>query len=122
VRQDAEGVTVFTVAPGVRPQDLIEALTAFMRDAPTQLVLWDLRQCSLNGFTNEDMRWMVRQLSNFSGAERAGGRSAFVVAHDVDYGVMRMLTTYAELGGYLVSLHVFRHMDDARAWILGFAA
>jgi hypothetical protein len=118
-RRDADGVTTFTVARGVRPEDLIRALSAFMGEAPTRLVLWDLRQASFSTFTNDDMRWMVSQLSKFSGAERLGGRSAFVVAHDEDYGVMRMLTTYAELGGYLVSLRVFRDVDVARAWLLG---
>ena len=119
VVRDAEGVTVFTVAPGVRPEDLIQALSAFMRDAPTQRVLWDLRQSSISQFTDDDRLWMVSQLSKFSGAERAGGRSAFVVAHDVDFGVMRMLITYAELGGYAVSLQVFRDVDVARAWLRG---
>lgn len=119
VRRDADGVTVFTMAPEARPEDMVQAFATFMRGDPTPLVLWDLRLSSFRRVTSDDLRSMARQLTTLSGAERAAGRSAFVVAHDVDYGVTRMLITHAELGGYSVALQVFRDMDVARAWLRG---
>jgi hypothetical protein len=60
VRREADGLTAFTVTPEASPEDLIHALTVFMRDAPTPLVLWDLRQGNFGRFTGDELRWMVR--------------------------------------------------------------
>ncbi len=116
VRREADGLTVFTVTPEASPEDLIQALTVFMRDAPTPLVLWDLRQGNFGRFTGDELRWMVSRLP-VSSTKRAAGRSA-LLAHDVDHGVMRTFITYAELSGYGVSFRVFSDVDDARAWLL----
>jgi hypothetical protein len=119
VRKDADGVTVFTVTPEARPQDVVEAYSEFVRRGPTPLVLWDLRQGSFNKVTSDGLRSMVRRLILLSSPERTAGRSAFVVARSGDRGAVRTLILYAELGGYLISLEVFRDMNVAHRWLLG---
>jgi hypothetical protein len=116
VQREADGVTVFTVTPEARPEDLVEAFSAFMSEEPTRLVLWDLRQ-GPKKVSGDELRSMVRELVTLSSSERAAGRSAFVVSHAGDRGVLRTLITYAELGGYGVSLRVFREMSVARSWL-----
>ena len=88
------------------------------REAPTPLLLWDLRQARFSRFTNDALRWIASQLVASSQAERAAqGKSAFVVTHDADYGMMRI--AHVELGGYRVPLQVFRDERAARSWLLG---
>jgi hypothetical protein len=119
VGRDADGVTVFTVTPEARPQDVIDAYSEFVRHGSTPLVLWDLRQGSFNKVTSDGLRSMVGRLIMLSSPERTAGRSAFVVARSGDRGAVRTLIVYAELGGYAISLEVFRDMDVARRWLLG---
>jgi hypothetical protein len=118
VRREADGVTVFTATPDAGAEDLVLAFAAFMHEGPTPLVLWDLRLGTFRRVMGEELRSMVGQLIALSGNARAAGRSAFVVAHDVDYGLTRMIITHAELSGYVVPLQVFRDVDAARAWLL----
>jgi hypothetical protein len=84
---------------------------------PEELVLWDLREGNLSGIPREEVHWMVRELTRFSDAKRVAGRSAFVVASDMDYDVIRMLVTHTEPGG--VPPQVFRDVATARAWLRG---
>ena len=119
MQRAADGVTVFTVMPEASLEDLVLTFSTFMREGPTPLLLWDLRQGRFRRVTGDELRSMVRHLMALASNGRAAGRSAFVVANDADRGVLRTLITYAELSGYHVSLEVFRHMDAARAWLLG---
>jgi len=114
--READGVTVFTVTPEARPEDLVEAYSASMSEGPTPLVLWDLRQ-GPKKVGDDELRSIVSQLVTLSSSGRPGGRSAFVVAHAGDRGVLRTSIAYAELGGYGVSLRAFRDMDVARRWL-----
>jgi hypothetical protein len=116
---DSQGITAFAVGPQAGPADVIDAFAAFMSSGPTPLVLWDLRAASIGRFTGVQLQQMVEGLLTFSNAERQVGRSAFVTSREVDYGVVRMLTTQAELGGYPVKMRVYRDLSVARAWLLG---
>jgi hypothetical protein len=120
VRREADGVTVLEVAPDAGPKDVVDTFAVAMREAPTPLLLWDLRQARFNRFTNDELRWIASQLVASSRADCAArGKSAFVVTHDADYGMMRMLIAHVELGGYRAPLQVFRDERAARSWLLG---
>ncbi len=117
VQREADGVTVFTVTPEAGPEDVVRAFAAFMREGPTSLVLWDLRQGSFRPFTDDELPPIT-----LSSATRAPGRSAFVVPDNADRDVLRTLITYAWLSGHVVSLLAFGNVDVARAWLLGRAS
>jgi hypothetical protein len=118
VRREPDGVTVFVLTREAGPEDFMQALASFMRNAPTPLVLWDLRQGSFGRFTGDELRWMVSRLPKTASVERPGGRSAFV-AREADHGVVGTFIRYAELTGYGVQLRVFSDADVARAWLHG---
>jgi hypothetical protein len=112
-------LTVFTVAPSATVGDLVETTLAFMDGGPTRLVLWDLRSSNLGRAAISEFPGMVGRFLEAAGPGRSGGRSAFVVAREVDLGVMRMLVSYAAEGGYRVRMRVFQDDESARAWLVG---
>jgi hypothetical protein len=118
VRREAGGLTVFVVTPLAGPEDFMQALAAFLLEAPTPLVLWDLREGRFGRFTGDELRWMASRLPQASGSKRPDGRSAFL-ARDADQGVVETFIRYAELYGYGVRLRVFSDEDVARDWLHG---
>jgi hypothetical protein len=115
--RDADNVAVFTVAPEAGPQEILEASLSFLR-APTRLALWDLRRSTLNKATSAELRQATAEFLRVALAQRQSGRVALVVGNEATYGLMRMLITHAELGGYAVKLRAFRDVVVARAWLL----
>jgi hypothetical protein len=67
-------------------------------------VLWDLRAATVAGLSAADFR-RLRLFVRVRRAARGGGKTAVVVAHVVDYGLVRMF-------------EVFRELVSAEAWLL----
>jgi hypothetical protein len=118
VLRDAENVTVFTVSPEAGADDILQASLSFIR-APTRLALWDLRRSTLNEATTDELRHATRKFLSAALAQKQGGRAAIVIGGEAAFGLMRMLITHAELGGYAVKLRAFRNLAAARNWLLG---
>lgn len=100
-----------------QPADLKESLLRGLADPacpPTVTLMYDLRgSTALRDRTAEQVRDMAEFLAQHG--PRFGSRLAMVVAGEVDYGLMRMGSAYAELGG--VEPRVFRDYGEALAWL-----
>jgi len=77
-------------------------------------MLWDLREARFNLDTNE-----IRDLSGFVKrlVGTVGLRTAFLVARDLEFGLLRMFEAFREAEGAENS--VFRDQDSAVAWLNG---
>lgn len=108
--------TVFTVTGEVDASQVLGAIVAFLRTAPTPYVIWDFRNGSLRRMASSDLRMIINRAGPLTGV-RAGGRTAIICATDVDFGLSRMFQTFALLNDIPFEIHVFREMDAAEAWL-----
>jgi len=81
-------------------------------DAPEILSLWDLRRATFDLGADE-----VRELAEFvkEAAPVSSLRTAFLVARDLEFGLIRMFAVFRETEGARAA--VFRDRDEAIAWL-----
>jgi hypothetical protein len=100
------------------PSDLKTTILEALDDArlPREpVLLFDLRDSrSIGERTADDVRDMARFLA--AHGRRYGKRVAMVTTGDLAFGLMRLGSATAEIGG--VAAEVFRDMESARAWLM----
>ena len=109
-----KGVVVGTARGPLTLEDIREGAAAVWRnvEAPRVRVLWDLREAQFN-LSSTEVRFLAeftKQHSPFSHL-----RMAFVVAGDLEYGLVRMFEVFRETEG--VRTAVFRDMEKALGWL-----
>jgi len=76
-------------------------------------ILWDLAGASFNFSTAE-----IRELAEFTkvgGHFQSGGKAAYLVSEDLEFGLLRMFEVFREQGG--VQVAVFREREEATSWL-----
>jgi hypothetical protein len=77
-------------------------------------VIWDLRNATLDGFSNEEIL-MIRDIVKAHKDVRKPGKSALVLPADVDFGLGRMCEAQAQ--DLHIKTRVFRTMEEALHWL-----
>ncbi len=111
-----DGHVLSVVAEG--PYTLAEVkavIGAATADAPPDrdcCLLMDIRRSAALPSTDD-----IRDFAEFLGdlPTHVAARSAWVVSGDLRFGLVRMLSAYAEERG--ITLEVFRELDAARTWL-----
>jgi hypothetical protein len=109
-------LTLFTVTGETDAEQILSQILALLKEEPTRLVLWDIRAGDLSGVSNSDLKAIVHSARPFADS-RKGGRIAIVCSRDIDYGLGRMLQTFAELLQAPFEILVSRNMEEARQWL-----
>lgn len=113
---DLEGQLTTFKAEGMLSLDEIkQAISAYYQGDVTRMVLWDLRNASLNNLTSQDVQSLVKFLEQ-RGSVRQGGLTALVATEDAEFGMLRMGEAYAN--GVPFRLGVFRSLDKAHEWLV----
>lgn len=108
-------LTIHTVTGEPSHQEIMDVFTSFYDKHPTKNSLWDIRSASLIRLSNQDIQFFV-DYSLWHGEVRAGGKTAFIVSKDLDYGMLRMVKAFGEYADFPFSTKVFRSMDEAIKW------
>ena len=107
-------LTVHTVSGDLTSQEILDKLETYYQGRPTQLILWDFINTTWSGITNEELQELVRKAKKHS---RKGGKTAFVLSTNIDFGIGRMIETYAEIERYDYEFCNFRDRKDAEKWL-----
>jgi hypothetical protein len=99
----------------VQIQDVIAAVRGVQAE-PTfrSEVLWDFRTASLAQLERPDLDQLISAFEN-RGSTAHTPDAAILVAHDVDYGVARILEALSKELPLMIS--VFRDFDTAMLWL-----
>jgi hypothetical protein len=84
-------------------------------------VLWDLSAGALGLLNYEEVRRLASSLAALR-VERDGGAAAIVCARDADFGLARVLWSYAEAADPAGERAVFRDASEAWRWMEDAAA
>src|SRR5688572_32924018 len=108
--------TLFTIVGEADAHEVLTSVLAFLQEAPTQQVLWDIRGGKLTALSTYDLKMIVDRAGPFTDV-RAGGQTAIVVTREVDFGLCRMFQAFAEMAEVPFAILVARDIDEAQRWL-----
>jgi hypothetical protein len=81
-------------------------------------VIWDLTKGSLAAISLNGFREIATAAKeSCAHGVRGEGKTAYVGATDVDFGLLRMYSAFEEIAGIQIEYHVFRTMVEAYDWL-----
>jgi hypothetical protein len=116
---ESKRLTVFTGKGEVTYEEVKAAIEHFYEGNPTEKVLWDLRNASVDGISPMHVEQLATLLKHHIGAEK-GVKTAIVSPLDMAFGLARMLVSMLEVKKRdgSVYMNVFRTIDEAYDWLL----
>lgn len=116
-RDDAAHLTQITLSGDVTRAEVRKLLDRQAEEGTWNYrVLYDERAANVT-LSAADMQLLAVHAATLAKTHGPRGPIAIVTASDVDYGVNRMVSAYAEMAGY--EIQVFRHLEEAREWLRG---
>jgi hypothetical protein len=115
-RDDENDLTVFTVKGELTAKEILHFASEYYAKKTTRLVLWDVTSGTAGAISNDDFRQIAEQMKNYT-SKRKGGKTAFVVKSNLDFGLGRMYGAFAEIEHLPVAYRTFRTIEEAKNWI-----
>ncbi|MGD2030114.1 MAG: hypothetical protein PVG86_09280 [Desulfobacterales bacterium] len=109
-------LTIHTATGEPTFEEGMEVFKSFYEKHPTKNLLWDLRGASLHHLSSEDLESFVYYAKGHSEV-RAGGKTAFVVSKDLEFGMLRVVDVFSEFAKIPFNIMTFRSMDEAMHWL-----
>lgn len=114
----ASGLATHTITGELSLEEIMKAMVTLFTHPdfrPDMAILVDISQGSAEFLSQEDIDEFIN-LTRAMGEKRGGGRSAILAAHDLDYGIGRIIQ--ALLDDTQRDLRVFREREVALQWLL----
>jgi hypothetical protein len=111
-------VTVHTVKGKASFDDAVATIRDFYSTNPTSNVVWDFREGTLVALSSKEIE-SIAELTSALSKNRTVGKTAGIVARDVDFGISRMFQSLVEVKGYRPEVRVFHDEKEALDWIIG---
>ena len=109
-------LTVHRVRGVLQGDDLRRTGKRFYAQAVTLNVLWDFSGADLTQIPSEEIIGSIGEVKAYAHS-REGGRTAFVLTADVNFGLGRMVEMASESMGMPFEFRSFRFMDQAANWL-----
>ena len=113
---EEKDLTIHTVSGQLTVQDVRDALDRYYSGSVTMLILWDLTKVDLSSWATNQIVFLAKKVKEYSHL-RIGGKTAVVIAKDLNFGIMRMYEAYAESEEIDFETRVFRDMEKAKEWL-----
>ena len=114
-RDEQADLTIHTVTGEVSLDRLFECVRLYNDAGPTSNTLWDLRHGSIPTVSTDTIAPRTRESAELIPTERSG-KIALVVEGNLEFGVLRIWSTYSELATDRLKLRLFHNYDNAIAW------
>lgn len=110
-----ENLIAFTVTGVITADEVIATAARYYVSNP-RFIVWDLTNASMANMTMHDIKRIAVTLKKYS-EKRQNGRTAFVSRQNVDFGLFRMYSSFAEIENVRATFSVFRTLESAHAWL-----
>jgi len=111
-----DDLTIFTVKGDLSSNEIMQYSSVYYQLKPTQLVLWDASEGTVENITNEDFKKLASEMRKIT-HNRVVGKTALLGKFDIDFGLSRMYEAYAEMENVPVTYCSFHNRDDAMSWL-----
>ena len=109
-------LTLHRVRGVLRSDELRRTASKFYAQGVTLNVLWDFAGADLSRIPNQDFHAIISEVRAATHS-RAGGRTAFVVTAEVNYGLGRMVEMLSVSMEMPFEFRSFRSLEQAAGWL-----
>lgn len=109
-------LTVFTVTSEVTSHDLLNVLIEFYGNGPTENVLFDLGEVTLQSVLMSDVSYLTNFARRYD-SDREGGKTAIVAKTGWPLELAEVFKEFSDTGGVPFQVEVFRDKENAMEWI-----
>ena len=109
-------LTVHRLSGELQADDLRRTGKQFYERNVTHNVLWDFSGADLRQIASEEIIRIVGEVKTYSHG-REGGKTAFVLTADVNYGLGRMVEIASESMDLPFAFESFRSLEQAADWL-----
>ncbi len=109
-------LTIFTAHGVIDAGRILEELRDYYDGQPTLYSLWDFSEADVTAISSDDISALAHYIKQHT-AHRQGGKSALVLAKDLDFGLGRMIDAQLEIEEAPVTLSSFKSKADALEWL-----
>ena len=112
----ANDLTINTANGPISIDDIVAAITAYLRGETTGKVLWNFMQADGATIVSEDLihlQDVVRQIAPTAKRRKV----AIVVSRDLGFGLSRMAESRAEIAEINADYYITRRLEEALAWL-----
>ncbi len=88
----------------------------YQGDAITMNTLWDFSRADVSRVQGDDIRDLARLVRQYAEVRR-GGRTALVLAGDLEFGLGRMFSVFSAIEEVPLEFACFRDNDSAEDWL-----
>ena len=113
----SKDLTTFLGIGEITFEDVHISLRAFYDSKPTMNVLWDLQNATISPLSASDIQNIVQIIKTFMGdfKSRRGGKTAFLVSKDVDFGLAKIFEGYTQ--NLPFKTMITRSREEATDWL-----
>ena len=113
---EKKNLTVFTATAPLSSQEICDELDRYFSGRYTRLILWDLTRAKNPSWSDADIKKAAQKVKQYSHL-RKGGKTAYVVAGDLDFGISRMYQAYTDMENVEFEIKIFRDINKAVQWL-----
>ncbi|MEX0965154.1 MAG: hypothetical protein WDZ52_14050 [Pseudohongiellaceae bacterium] len=107
-------LTIIAIEGILEKDDLLDALSEYFSSGPTLNTIYDSTAGDWSKISTDTYLEMIRSAKRYARKEAS---VAMVFSSEVDFGIGRMIESFAEHEGYENRLSCFRTLQEARNWL-----
>jgi len=111
-----EDLTIFNITGDLGFEEIIDLVDLVYSSEITLKILMDLSFADTTSLTGEQIEKIAKYSKKYSHL-RIRGKTAYIIAKEVDYGLARMYQIHTELKGHHEAHGVFRSLEEAMIWL-----
>lgn len=109
---------VVSVTGNISADEIVAVVTEHYPNGIVKDAIWDLTNGSLQSISRSGFQKIAKaSFASVAGGARQGGKTAYVGSADVEFGLLRMYSAFAEMTGTHIKYNVFKSIEDAESWI-----
>lgn len=109
-------LTIISVSGLFSIDQIIAVVDQYYASEITQNLIYDLSRADMSSLKAHDFKRIISHARQYMHL-RKGGKTAFVLGSDLDFGLARMYETYSELKNHPIPQAVFKSLDQAMHWL-----
>ena len=112
-----DDIFINKVSGEIQTEDIVNYLKENVSKWKKDPVIWDYSDADVSKIRADDFEKMVKGEKSIAEI-RAGAKCALVGGKDIQYGMLRVFTTFTEIDEYPLKVKVFRNINEAKEWAL----
>lgn len=111
-------LTIVTLWGDLSSQEIIDIMNEYYeKDSPTKNLLYDARQATIEFVPTIDIERIMDHAKDLAVVRPRGSKTAMVAGKELEYGIGRMVQTFAEIRDMEVEFMVFKSLPKALEWL-----